>query len=70
MARSLHLHMVAEGVETEPQSIYLLKHGVRYGQGWHFGRPMDLDHLCERIRACNEPAPDLAPLVRGEVFAR
>ena len=50
MARSLHLEMVAEGVETEPQAQYLLKRGVRYGQGWHFGRPMDIGPLCEQIR--------------------
>jgi sensor c-di-GMP phosphodiesterase-like protein len=50
MARSLHLEMVAEGVETEPQAQYLLKRGVHYGQGWHFGRPMDIGPLCEQIR--------------------
>jgi len=50
MAHSLQLEMVAEGVETEPQAIYLTKNGVRYGQGWLFGRPMDLNHLCQLIR--------------------
>jgi sensor c-di-GMP phosphodiesterase-like protein len=50
MAHSLHLEMVAEGVETEPQAHYLLKRGVRYAQGWHFGRPMDITPLCEQIR--------------------
>ena len=50
MAHSLHLEMVAEGVETEPQAIYLTKHGVRYAQGWLFGRPMDLNQLCQKIR--------------------
>ncbi len=51
MAHSLHLEMVAEGVETEPQAQYLVKRGVRYAQGWHFGRPMDIGPLCEQIRA-------------------
>jgi sensor c-di-GMP phosphodiesterase-like protein len=50
MAHSLHLEMVAEGVETEPQAIYLTKHGVRYAQGWLFGRPMDINQLCQKIR--------------------
>jgi sensor c-di-GMP phosphodiesterase-like protein len=50
MAHSLHLEMVAEGVETEPQAQYLVKRGVRYAQGWHFGRPMDIGPLCEQIR--------------------
>ena len=50
MAHSLHLEMVAEGVENEPQAHYLVKRGVRYAQGWHFGRPMDIGPLCEQIR--------------------
>jgi sensor c-di-GMP phosphodiesterase-like protein len=50
MAHSLHLEMVAEGVETEPQAQYLMRRGVRYAQGWHFGRPMEIGPLCEQIR--------------------
>ena len=54
MARSLHLDIVAEGVETEPQAQYLLKRGVPLAQGWHFGRPMDIAHLLEQIRISAE----------------
>lgn len=50
MAHSLNLEMVAEAVETEPQANYLAKRGVRYAQGWHFGRPMEVGPLCEQIR--------------------
>jgi sensor c-di-GMP phosphodiesterase-like protein len=50
MAHSLHLEIVAEGVETEPQAQYLVKRGVRYAQGWHFGRPMATRPLCEMMR--------------------
>ncbi len=51
MAHSLHLEMVAEGVETEPQAQYLVGRGVRYAQGWHFGRPTQMNRLCEQIRS-------------------
>jgi sensor c-di-GMP phosphodiesterase-like protein len=47
MGRSLHLKIVAEGVEREEQAEYLRRRGVQYGQGWLFGRSMGL----ERFRA-------------------
>lgn len=70
MAHSLNLHLVAEGVETEPQSRYLIKRGVRYAQGWHFGRPMDIDHLCEQIHIGAAAGPAWVPLRRNQIFAR
>jgi EAL domain-containing protein (putative c-di-GMP-specific phosphodiesterase class I) len=39
MARSLRLHLVAEGVETDAQRVALLGLGITEGQGWLFGRP-------------------------------
>jgi sensor c-di-GMP phosphodiesterase-like protein len=64
MAHSLHLEMVAEGVETEPQAQYLVKRGVRYGQGWHFGRPTEISRICEQIRIHATPE-DESVLVRS-----
>lgn len=61
MAHSLQLEMVAEGVETEPQAQYLVKRGVCYAQGWHFGRPMEIGPLCERI-STNAALEVLAPV--------
>jgi diguanylate cyclase (GGDEF)-like protein len=49
LARSLHLKTVAEGVETEAQSTYLLAHGCHVVQGFLYARPM--------------PATDVAPLL-------
>jgi sensor c-di-GMP phosphodiesterase-like protein len=49
MARSLRLHIVAEGVETEAQARFLKTRHVGFAQGWLFGKPMSIDSLCSRI---------------------
>ena len=46
MAQSLDLEVVAEGVETEAQVVFLHAHGCRYMQGYYFSHP--------------QPAADLA----------
>lgn len=51
MARSLELHMVAEGVETEVQATFLEKRGVQYAQGWLFGKPMPIGAFCEKLKS-------------------
>jgi len=40
MARSLRLHIVAEGIESAVQSDYLRVRGVQFGQGWLFAQAM------------------------------
>ncbi|GHA73890.1 sensor domain-containing phosphodiesterase [Cognatilysobacter bugurensis] len=43
-ARRSQLDIVAEGIETEAEAAMLRDIGVRYGQGFHFGRPAPLPH--------------------------
>lgn len=43
-ARRSKLDIVAEGVETAAEAAALREIGVRYGQGFHFGRPAPLPH--------------------------
>ncbi|UWQ19172.1 bifunctional diguanylate cyclase/phosphodiesterase [Jannaschia sp. M317] len=39
MARDLNIEIIAEGIETEAQACAVSDLGIRYGQGYHFGRP-------------------------------
>ncbi|WP_041689554.1 biofilm formation regulator HmsP [Enterobacter sp. 638] len=57
MARSLDLHVIAEGVETEAQRDWLAKAGVESGQGFLFARAVPPDEFEKRyLTAENTPA--------------
>jgi len=43
LARNLGLEIVAEGVETEEQRIFLERHGTLEIQGWLFAKAMPGD---------------------------
>ncbi|WP_434983379.1 bifunctional diguanylate cyclase/phosphodiesterase [Vreelandella zhaodongensis] len=45
LAKSLHLDVIAEGVETENQKAWLLAHGCHAFQGYLFGRPMPVGEI-------------------------
>ncbi len=42
LAKSLHLRIIAEGIETESQLALLTDLNCDYGQGYHFAKPMPL----------------------------
>lgn len=49
MAKQLNLMIIAEGVETQEQLVYLSTRGVRFFQGWHFSRALSMDQLMRLI---------------------
>lgn len=50
IARSLDLHTIAEGIETEAQHDFLLRAGCQEGQGFLYSRPLPPDEI-ERLLA-------------------
>ena len=51
MAKSLGLDTVAEGVETPEQMDWLIEHGVSFGQGFLFSKPLSIGDFLEFVRA-------------------
>jgi EAL domain-containing protein (putative c-di-GMP-specific phosphodiesterase class I) len=49
IAQALHLTLVAEGVETEAQSNYLLANGCSVAQGYLYGKPMPASEFEEQL---------------------
>ncbi len=50
MAHGLKLDMIAEGVETEAQLMYLRRHGCDQIQGYYFSRPLPLSEIEQILR--------------------
>lgn len=53
MAKKLKLSIIAEGVETHEQMIYLIKNQVQFLQGWYFSKALTKDQLIELIEEKN-----------------
>jgi EAL domain-containing protein (putative c-di-GMP-specific phosphodiesterase class I) len=55
---ALHLHTLAEGIETAGQAETLERLGCRLGQGFHYARPLSSDAV--RLFLEGQPAAALA----------
>ncbi|MGE5386035.1 MAG: EAL domain-containing protein [Betaproteobacteria bacterium] len=51
LGQSLHLHVIAEGVETQAQRDFLASHGCRAYQGYLFGRPGPAEEIAAFMEA-------------------
>ena len=58
MGRSLHMRVVAEGVEAVEQLEFLKEHGCSEAQGYYFSRPLAAPALLDWMRS--NPAEDVA----------
>jgi EAL domain-containing protein (putative c-di-GMP-specific phosphodiesterase class I) len=56
LGKTLHLDVVAEGIELAEQWNTLRELGCELGQGFYFARPMDADAIGEYLRTV-QPAP-------------
>ena len=54
MAHSLHMQVIAEGVETRAQMAYLRRHRCDEIQGFHFSRALSASQLAQLVRENRE----------------
>jgi sensor c-di-GMP phosphodiesterase-like protein len=51
MARTMHLRMIAEGIESEAQAEFLRARHVQFAQGWSYGKPMPFSEVVGQRRS-------------------
>jgi EAL domain-containing protein (putative c-di-GMP-specific phosphodiesterase class I) len=62
LSESVGMVPLAEGIETEEQSLFLVEHGCTLGQGFYFGRPVAADEITPRARSGSAlPLPQDGP---------
>ncbi|HEX3749803.1 MAG TPA: EAL domain-containing protein [Streptosporangiaceae bacterium] len=59
IARTLHLDVIAEGIETEVQRDLLVSMGCQYGQGYLLAMPVSADQAESLVRIGHNPVPEL-----------
>ena len=65
MAKSLHLKVIAEGVEEEAQMSFLRAHQCDEIQGFYFSKPLVVDKASEKLRG-NSPKPQVRAQASGK----
>ncbi len=55
LGRALRLQVIAEGIESSEQASVLREMGCHYGQGYHFGRPVDATATEAALRGASTP---------------
>ena len=50
LGKSMHLSVIAEGVETQEQAAFLLRHGCKLAQGYFYSKPVLAQDMLERWR--------------------
>jgi diguanylate cyclase (GGDEF)-like protein/PAS domain S-box-containing protein len=59
IAQTLHLDVIAEGIETEVQRDLLVSMGCQYGQGYLLAMPVAADQAETLVRIGHSPIPEL-----------
>ena len=57
LAHALGLAVVAEGVETDEQRVFLLEHGCDIFQGYFFSRPIPAPDFAQKLAELRQAAP-------------
>lgn len=60
MAQELNTGLIAEGIETEAQALYLRQRGVKNVQGFLFAPALPAEKYVEMVRTINNPEPAYA----------
>jgi sensor c-di-GMP phosphodiesterase-like protein len=68
LARNLRMQIVAEGVETFEQVVYLREHGISSAQGYVFSPPLPATAFIQLIEALDPAVPKVPPraVITGE----